>query len=130
MHQQACPLLVPIIESGELENATAPAQHYLESLLGKDPQIDTILLGCTHYALIENLIREMVPPRVKVVSQGSIVAAKLEDYLKRHPEMERRLDNTGNETFLSTENSPRIQTLATRFFGQSIRIDTVQLTRQ
>src|SRR5436190_7144941 len=127
VHQQACPLLVPIIESGELESAVVPAQHYLESLLAKDPEIDTILLGCTHYALIENLIREMVPPRVKVVTQGSIVAAKLEDYLQRHPEMERRLDTAGRETFLSTENSPRIQTLATRFYGQPIRIDTVQL---
>jgi len=129
VHQQACPLLVPIIESGELESATAPARQYMQSLQARDSQIDTILLGCTHYALIENLIRPMAPPGVKVASQGTIVAAKLEDYLKRHPEMERRLDRAGNETFLSTENSPRIQTLATRFYGQSIRIDTVQLAR-
>lgn len=128
VHQQACPLLVPIIESGELDSAAAPAQHYMDSLMAKDSQIDTILLGCTHYALIEDLIRSTAPPRVKVVSQGATVAAKLEDYLKRHPEMERRLGTAGNETFLSTENSPRIHTLATRFFGQPIRIDTVQLT--
>jgi glutamate racemase len=127
VHQQACPLLVPIIEAGELESASAPAQHYMDNLLSKDSQIDTILLGCTHYALIEKLIVNMVPPGMKVVTQGAIVAAKLEDYLKRHPEMERRLDSAGRETFLSTENTPRIHTLATRFFGQPIRIDTVQL---
>jgi glutamate racemase len=127
VHQQSCPLLVPIIESGELESASAPAQHYMDSLLAKDSQIDTILLGCTHYALIEKLIVNMVPPGMKVVTQGAIVAAKLEDYLRRHPEMERRLDAAGRETFLSTENSPRIHTLATRFYGQAIRIDTVQL---
>jgi len=128
VHQQACPLLVPIIESGELESVIAPAQHYMTELLGKDPEMDTVLLGCTHYALIESLIRPMVPAGIKVVSQGQIVASKLENYLARHPEMEQRLDRSGMETFLSTENSPRIQTLATRFFGQPLRIDTVQLT--
>ena len=127
VHQQACPLLVPIIESGELEGVSAPARQYLDSLLSCDSHIDTILLGCTHYALIESLIRPMAPAGVKVVSQGTIVAAKLDNYLQRHPEMERRLDRTGDETFLSTENSPRIQTLATGFFGQPIRIDTVTL---
>jgi glutamate racemase len=128
VYQQACPLLVPIIESGELDSVAAPAQHYMTVLLAQNREMDTILLGCTHYALIENLIRPMAPDGVKVVSQGSIVAAKLENYLKRHPEIERRLDRSGNEVFLSTENSPRIQTLAARFFGQPLRIDTVQVT--
>jgi glutamate racemase len=129
VHQQACPLLVPIIESGDLDSAAAPAQQYMTDLLAKNREIDTILLGCTHYALIESLIRPLAPAGVKIVSQGPIVAAKLENYLMRHPEMERRLDRSGKEVFLSTENSPRIQTLATRFFGQQLRIDTVQISR-
>jgi glutamate racemase len=123
--QQACPMLVPLIESGELEKVAEPAKRYIESLLAQDPKIDTILLGCTHYALIEDAIRPLVPARVKIVSQGSIVAAKLEDYLRRHPEMEVRLDRSGTETFLSTAYSPRIQTLATQFFGKPIRIENV-----
>ena len=128
--QQACPLLVPIIEAGEFDNIATPAQHYMERLIAQDSQIDTILLGCTHYALIEDLIRPMAPAGVKVTSQGTIVAAKLEDYLMRHPEMERRLDRSGTETFLSTENSPRIHRLATRFWGQPLRIETVQIMGQ
>lgn len=127
VHQQACPMLVPLIESGELDQAATQARRYVETLLARDSQIDTVLLGCTHYALIESLIRPMVGPEVTVVSQGSIVAAKLEDYLKRHPEMERRLDRTGTEVFLSTQSSPRIQTLATRFYNLPIRIDTIAL---
>jgi glutamate racemase len=127
VHQQACPLLVSIIESGELESVSAPVQHYVAQLVAKNREMDTILLGCTHYALIESLIRPIVPAGVKVVSQGPIIAAKLENYLSRHPEMERRLDRSATEVFLSTENSPRIQTLATRFFGQPLRIDTVQI---
>ena len=127
VHQQACPLLVPIIESGELDTAAIPARHYVESLLQKDPRIDTILLGCTHYALIEHALRELIPPEIRLVTQGSIVATKLVDYLKRHPEMERRLDKSGHETFLSTEYSPRIQKLATQFFGKPVTIETVRL---
>ena len=127
VHQQACPLLVPIIESGELDTAAIPARHYVESLLQKDPHIDTILLGCTHYALIEDALRELIPPEIRVVTQGSIVAGKLADYLKRHPEMEQRLDKSGRETFLSTEYSPRIQKLATQFFGKPVTIETVRL---
>jgi glutamate racemase len=127
VYQQACPLLVPIIESGELETARIPARHYVESLQEQDPRIDTILLGCTHYALIEDTLRELIRPEIRVVTQGAIVAAKLVDYLKRHPEMEQRLDKSRRESFLSTEYSPRIQKLATQFFGKPVTIETVQL---
>jgi glutamate racemase len=127
VHQQACPLLVPIIESGELEAAEVPGRHYLDSLIRQDSRIDTILLGCTHYALIEGMLRHWVPFEIQLVSQGSIVADKLADYLKRHPEIERRLDRSGSETFLSTEYSPRIQRLATQFFGKPVEIAAVKL---
>jgi glutamate racemase len=127
VHQQACPLLVPIIESGDLEAAQAPALQYVNSLLRKAPQIDTMLLGCTHYALIEGMLRRLIPLEVRVVSQGAIVAAKLVDYLRRHPEIEQRLDRSGSESFLSTEYSPRIQQLATRFFGKPVTIEGVKL---
>ena len=127
VHQQACPLLVPLIESGELQAAEVPARHYAERLLKQDSRIDTILLGCTHYALIEEILRRAIPPAIRVVSQGAIVGDKLEDYLRRHPEIEHRLDRSGTETFLSTEYSPRIQQLATRFFGKPVTIEAVNL---
>jgi glutamate racemase len=110
-----------------LEAAEVPARHYLDSLLRKDSRIDTILLGCTHYALIEGMLRHWVPFQIGLVSQGAIVADKLTDYLRRHPDIEERLDRAGRETFLSTEYSPRIERLATQFFGRPVKIDAVRL---
>jgi glutamate racemase len=127
VHQQPCALLVPIIEAGDFESITEPARHYIRELLEKDPRIDTVLLGCTHYALIETMLRSLIPGEIRIVSQGAIVAAKLADYLRRHPEMERRLDRSGGETFLTTEYSPRIQRLAAQFFGNPVTMETVQL---
>jgi len=127
VHQQACPLLVPIIESGELEAAEVPARLYVDQLLKKDARIDTMLLGCTHYALIEEMLRHWVPLEIRIVSQGRIVADKLVDYLRRHPEIEQRLSRSATETFLSTEYSPRIQRLATQFFGKPVTIAAVKL---
>jgi glutamate racemase len=127
VHQQACPLLVPLIEAGDVEATRGPARQYVESLLEQDPRIDTILLGCTHYALIESILRQLIPQTIRVVTQGAIVAGKLADYLRRHPEIERRLDKSGKEIFLSTEYSPRVQKLATQFFGRPIAIETVGL---
>jgi glutamate racemase len=130
VYQQACPLLVPIIESGELQEAEHPARHYVDRLLAQSPDIDTVLLGCTHYALIEPLLRALAPSPIRVVSQGPIVAAKLEDYLRRHPEMERRLDRRGVETLLSTELSPRIQRLAAQFYEAPVALERVVLAAE
>ena len=127
VHQQACPLLVPMIESGELGNAEGTVRLYVERLLRKDPRIDTILLGCTHYALIEDVIRRVLPPEIRIVSQGVIVAEKLADYLNRHPEFSAQMDLSGAATFLTTELSSRTQALATQFFGSSISMNTIAL---
>ena len=125
VYQQSCPLLVPMVESGELEGVAATTGFYIDSLLKQNAEIDTVLLGCTHYALIENEIRRHVPEPIQVVTQGRIVAAKLADYLARHPEMARRLNSAGTETFLTSEYSPRIQRLGSQFFGSSITMTTV-----
>lgn len=122
VRQQACPLLVPMIESGELGNVESVVRSYVDALLLQDSRIDTILLGCTHYALIEDAIRRVVPAEIRVVSQGAIVAEKLSDYLVRHSEFS--MDLSGAATFLTTELSPRIQSLATHFFGSPIQIKT------
>jgi glutamate racemase len=123
--QQACPLLVPMVESGEFEGVSSLIKEYVGSLLVQDSRIDTILLGCTHYALIESEIRRQVPSGIKVVSQGAIVAEKLADYLRRHPEIEQRLDTAGTEIFFTSEYSPRIQRLGTQFFGSTISMTTI-----
>jgi glutamate racemase len=99
----------------------------VEALLRQDRRIDTVLLGCTHYALIETTIRRVIPQEIQVVSQGRIVSDKLSDYLRRHPEMERRLDKSGTEAFLTTEYSSRIQRLGAQFFGARIPMETITM---
>ena len=127
VRQQACPLLVPLIESGEFEKATEAAQRYIDQLLSQDKDIDTILLGCTHYALIADSIRSIVPAEIRTVSQGTIVADKLADYLRRHPEFGTTLDRSGDAVFLTTAYSGRIRNLATQFFGSPIEMSTIAL---
>ncbi|HEX4999342.1 MAG TPA: glutamate racemase [Terriglobia bacterium] len=126
VRQQACPALVPLIEAGDLAAAGVAAREYVDTLVAKNPGIDTILLGCTHYALIEDAIRKVTPAGIRVVSQGSIVAEKLVDYLVRHPEMAARLDMSGAETFLTTAYSERIERLGTLFYGSPIVMETIR----
>ena len=127
VYQQACPLLVPMIESGEFEDMGAVLNRYIERLLQQNSDIDTILLGCTHYALIRDTVSSLTPPRIRVLSQGEIVAEKLADYLKRHPEIEARLQSEGAQSYLSSENGDRIQRLGTQFYGAPIVIESIRL---
>ena len=123
--QQACPKLVPMIEAGDLGNIDGVVRTYRDQLLAQDSRIDTVLLGCTHYALIEDTIRKVVPPEIRIVSQGAIVAEKLADYLERHPEFEQWMDLSGQATFLPTKYSDSVKTLATRFYGAPIVMETI-----
>jgi glutamate racemase len=123
--QQSCPRLVPMIEAGELENISEEVRTCMDQLLDQDTRIDTVLLGCTHYALIEDSIRNVVPAEIRVVSQGAIVAEKLADYLGRHPEFGESMDLSGETTFLTTKYSESMKTLATRFYGSAITMETI-----
>jgi glutamate racemase len=123
--QQACPKLVPMIEAGELGNIGEEVRTYIDQLLEQDERIDTVLLGCTHYALIESTIREIAPARIRVLSQGAIVAEKLADYLERHPEFAEWMDLSGKSTFLTTNYSDSMKTLASRFYGSPIVMETI-----
>lgn len=130
VYEQPCPLLVPIIEAGEIEweGLDLAIQKYLEELFNKSSKIDTVILGCTHYAIIEDKIRKYLPLTVKLVSQGRIVAKKLKDYLGRHKEIEIRLGKNGKRVFLTTEYSERIKNLAKLFYGEPINIKSINLT--
>ena len=123
--QQSCPRLVPMIEAGDLANVEDVVVSYFDQLMAQDSRIDTVLLGCTHYALIEATIRKVIPARIRVVSQGAIVAEKLGDYLERHPELGDPLDLTGKAAFLTTEYSDRMKKLATLFYGSPIVMETL-----
>jgi len=117
---QACPLWVPLIENNEYNTAGADyfVKKYLDQLLDKDPLIDTIILGCTHYPLLIDKIRAYLPDTINVMPQGDYVADSLKDYLHRHPEMEARCSKHGEVEFLTTESEDKFSEAANIFLGK------------
>ena len=120
--QLACPMWVPLVENNELdgEGAIYFVRKYIQELLGTDPEIDTIILGCTHYPLLRPLIARFVPSRVKIIGQGQIVAGSLADYLKRHPEIDRRLGKDSRRSYLTTEKTELFDRMAGLFLKEEI----------
>ena len=127
--QKACPMWVPLIENDEYTNKGAEyfIKRDIDELLKMDQQIDAILLGCTHYPIIESLIAAQVPSYIKIISQGPLVAQKLEDYLNRHPEMEERCSKGGEVSFLTTERASVFDEKAVRFFEEPIESIHIRL---
>ncbi len=119
----ACPMWVPLVEYGEAasEGADFFVKRELDSLFAADPDIDTIVLACTHYPLLIDKIRRYVPESVRIVTQGEIVALSLRDYLLRHPEMESRLSKGGTATYLTTESADRFAPMATIFLDKPVK---------
>lgn len=129
--QVACPgQLTALIEQGhgDSEEADAIVASCCAELMSADPLIDTILLGCTHYPLVENLFRKHLPPSVAIVTQGAIVADKLADYLAHHPDLAAHLDQTGTRQYLTTKDDAALSDLASRFYGAPVAFETVALT--
>ncbi len=128
--QEACPIWVPIVENDEID--TPGADYFIEknvnNLLQKDPEIDTIILGCTHYPLLAHKIKQFLPEGITLLSQGEIVADSLKDYLHRHPEMEARCTMGGSYTFYTTEQAATFEERGSRFFGQPIQAQQITLS--
>lgn len=124
---EAAPMWVPIVENGEaaLPGADYFVEKYTTQLLRRDPLIDTILLGCTHFPLLYPKIRSAVDPGVEVICQGHIVADSLADYLRRHPDMAARCTCGGTCTYLTTENPESFSRLATLFLNDEISVHHV-----
>ena len=138
--QQACPMWVPLIESGEHlgDGANYFVEKYLTELLTRDPLIDTIILGCTHYPLLQPKIEAFLSENsyhISVVSQGSIVARSLADYLHRHPDIaERALSPIANRqspiagtTYLTTESANKFSESASLFLSEPITAQHIEL---
>ena len=122
VHQLACPMWVPIIENGEYRSPGADyfVQKYLDELMTRAPDIDTILLACTHYPLLMDKIRKYLPGHVRVVAQGDIVAHSLADYLTRHGEIEAQLTRNSEMSFYTSDDTADFDQHATTFFGASV----------
>jgi len=129
VHQLACPMWVPLVENGEYRSAGADyfVQKYLDELLTAAPDIDTILLACTHYPLLMDKIRQYLPQGVKVVAQGEIVAASLADYLHRHPEIETAISKHSRMSFYTTDDTADFDNHASVFFGKNVQSRYVHL---
>ena len=118
----ACPMWVHLVENGEADGDGADyfIAKDVNTLMKADPLIDSIILGCTHYPLLYKKIRPLVEERIKIIPQGEIVADSLADYLRRHPEMDTRLDKNSDATFLTTERADRFSSMARIFMGQPV----------
>nr|WP_319267650.1 glutamate racemase [uncultured Draconibacterium sp.] len=127
--QEACPMWVPLVENNEIENVGADyfVQKNIEAILAKDKSIDTLILGCTHYPLLIDVIKKYVPENINILTQGAIVAEKLVDYLKRHPEMEKRLTKCSNLEYQTTESAVTFESKAALFMGSEVNAKTVHL---
>jgi glutamate racemase len=127
--QEACPIWVPLVENNETDS---PGTDYfvsknINNLLTADPEIDSIILGCTHYPLLLPVIRKFVPENVNLLEQGKLVSSKLVEYLNRHPEMDRRCSKSGIVNYFTTENEEVFEKNATTFLGRSIKSEKVLL---
>ena len=129
VHQQACPMWVPLIENNEHTSPGADyfVKEYTSALLNRDAAIDTILLGCTHYPLLSAKIKAALPEGVQVISQGEIVAQSLADYLQRHPELEVRLQKEKKRLFFTTDSTADFDAHARLFYGEEVSSAHVEL---
>lgn len=126
---QACPLWAAIVEAGEAD--TEGAEYFVRKRIGqlleKDPDIDAIILGCTHYPLLMNALKKAVPQGIAIVSQGEYVAESLRDYLNRHSEIDAQCTKNGTIRYFTTENPERFKECAALFLHEDVDVERVEL---
>ena len=125
----ACPMWVSLVENNESQDEGADyfIRKYIDQLLSKDPQIDTVILGCTHFPILLPKIRQYIPDHISVIAQGEYVAESLKDYLKIHPEMDAKCTKNGNCQFYTTEAEEKFSESASTFLKQQISVKHITL---
>jgi glutamate racemase len=123
VYQEACPMWVSLVEDNKIETEEADffVQQNLNELLSKNKNIDTIILGCTHYPLLINKIKKYLPASITILSQGEIVAASLKDYLNRHVALEQKCSKGNSIDFYTTGSPEKFDAAASLFFGKPVR---------
>ena len=126
---EACPMWVPLVENneGQSEGADFFVKKHVDNLLQKDSEIDTIILGCTHYPLLYDKIRKYTPEHIKIVTQGEYVSRSLKDYLERHPQMDELCTRGGTCQFLTTESSDIFRQNASIFLDEPVKVRSISL---
>lgn len=129
VYQEACPMWVPLIENNEFNNEGSNyfVQKNVQHLLSQSSEIDTIILGCTHYPLLINKIKQYIPQHITLLPQGEIVAKGLKDYLQRHTEMDAKCTKNGTLEFYTTETPENFNSQAGKFFGKEINAKHLSL---
>jgi glutamate racemase len=124
---EACPMWVPLVENNEHNKPGADyfVKQHIENILKKDGEIDTLVLACTHYPLLEEKIREYLPEGIRLVSQGKLVAESLEDYLCRHPEIESQCSKNGTCRYYTTESEEKFASMASLFLKGEIEAERI-----
>ena len=120
--QEACPMWVPIVENNEIgtEGAEYFIKKNIQNILQKDKDLDTLVLGCTHYPLLMDTIQKYVPKNIKILQQGEITSEKLREYLTRHPEIDNKLSKNGSLRFQTTESAENFEGKAALFMGHKV----------
>lgn len=119
---EACPMWVPLVENREYDKPGADyfIKQHVDNLLTRDPQIDTIILGCTHYPLLMEKIRRYLPENISIISQGEVVAYSLKDYLRRHPEIDEKCTKEGTTRYFTTDSPDKFTHQASIFLEEQI----------
>ena len=125
----ACPFWVPLVEYNEADSPGADyfVKKRIDQLMAADPQIDAIILGCTHYPLLMPKIKKYAPAHVRIIAQGDFVAGSLQDYFSRHPEMEQACSKRGTVRYLTTENPNKFRESAQLFLHEHVEVETTTL---
>ena len=126
---EPCPMWVPLVESNEAANEGADyfVRKYINKLLAADGQIDTVILGCTHYPLLLPKIRQYMPAGIRIVAQGDLVAASLKNYLQRHPEMDARCTRGKSCVYCTTEAKEKFTESASAFLSETVNVKRITL---
>jgi glutamate racemase len=126
---EACPMWVPLVENYEFDSPGADyfVKKRINNLLRKDHEIDTIILGCTHYPLLINKILKYVPAGVKIIPQGEYVANSLKEYFVRHPEMEHQCTHGGKCLYMTTESPEKFKESAQMFLHEQVEVNHIDL---
>ncbi len=130
VYQQPCPLWVPIIENNEhlSEGADYFVNKYIDELLVQCHNIDTIILGCTHYPLLIDKIQKHLPDHIKLISQGPLVASSLTDYLERHPELKKEISQNRSRQYFTTDDPTVFSLKGKLFVGEELEVSHIELT--
>jgi glutamate racemase len=127
--QEACPMWVPLVENNEYQTPGGEyfIRQHIDHLFQQDPLIDTLVLGCTHYPILIETIKKMVPPNINILSQGEIVARQLKDYLTRHTEIEMKCSQNGTALYYTTEDPAAFNEKAGIFLDEKISAQHIEI---